>query len=54
MFRKPSRKETERTQPDHQPMIPVFRKSRDELDASIRDARLRFDEMNPFKEMIWR
>lgn len=54
MFRKPSRNETERTHPDHRPMIPVFRKSRDELDAPIRDARLRFDEMNPFKEKIWR
>lgn len=31
MFRKPSRRETECTHPDHQPMIPVCRTS-DELD----------------------
>lgn len=53
MFRKPSRRETECTHPDHRPMIPVFRTA-DELDEAIRNVRLRYDDHNPMKNALWR
>ncbi len=54
MFRKPVRKEVDRTTPDHRPMIPVFRKPGDELDAAVRSIRRRLEEANPTQNQNWR
>lgn len=54
MFRKPARKEVDQTTPDHRPMIPVFRKPSDELDAAVRSIRRRLEEVNPTQNKYWR
>lgn len=54
MFRKPERKETQYTEPDHRPMIPELRKPGDLMDAAIREIRRRYDEINPGKYLKWR
>ena len=52
MFRKPARKDNDRTTPDHRPMISLFRKPGDELDAAVRSFRL--EKANPTPDINWR
>ena len=54
MVRKPQRKDKRFTNPDHRPMIPKFRLPGDPLDASVREARRRFDAINPDHKANWR
>ena len=54
MVRKPARKDKRFTNPDHRPMIPEFRTPGDALDANIREARQRFDAINPDLKEKWR
>ena len=54
MFRNPVRKEIRYTEPDHRPMIPELRKPGDQVDAAIREARRRYDELNPCDYLKWR
>ena len=53
MFRKPTRKETERTHPDHSPS-PIFRKPGDALEDAVRDVRSRFADAYLMDVMHWR
>lgn len=54
MSRKPKRKETQRTNPDHRPMIPELRSPEDTVDTAVRSVRRRYDELNPNEYMHWR
>lgn len=53
MFRKPTRKETGRTHPDHSPN-PIFRKPGDTLEDAVRDARSRFPDAFLMDALHWR
>ena len=54
MVRKPERKGKRCTNPDHRPMIPEFRMPGDALDAAVREARRRYDDVNPNHKTNWR
>ena len=54
MFRKPDRKETQYTAPDHRPMIPELRQPGDRVDTVVREVRRRYDELNPTEYKNWR
>ncbi len=54
MFRKPTRRENKHTEPDHRPMIPVFRGPDDPIDAAIQERRSRCELANPKDYTNWR
>jgi len=54
MVRKPVRKDKRFTNPDHRPMLPEFRMPGDNLDTTIREARRRFQDVNPEHNKNWR
>ena len=54
MVRKPERRGKRCTNPDHRPMIPEFRAPGETLDTVIREARRRYDDVNPNQKSNWR
>ena len=54
MVRKSVRKDKRFTNPDHRPMLPEFRMPGDNLDTTIREARRRFQDVNPEHNKNWR
>ena len=54
MVRKPERKNKRFTNHDHRPMIPELRMPGDNLDTNVREARRRYDDVNPNHKNNWR
>ena len=54
MSRKSKTRKQPYTNPDHRPMIPALRRPDDPLDIAVREARRRYDEINPNERINWR
>lgn len=54
MPHQPDRKKQRYTNPDHRPMIPELRSPGDLLDTAVREARRRYDDVNPDQKLKWR
>ena len=54
MTRSRERRKREHTKPDHRPMIPELRSPEDPLDLAVREARRRYDDVNPNSKQNWR
>ena len=54
MVHKPEHRVRRHTKPDHQPMLPTAFIRSGSLDTTIREARYRFDEVNPDRKNKWR
>lgn len=54
MAHQPDRKKRHYTNPDHRPMVPELSGPGDLLDTAVREARRRYDDVNPDQKMKWR
>lgn len=54
MFRKPERKETQHTKPDHRPMDPAEKGGSESIEEAIRQAKARRMSDEPIRYLNWR